>query len=683
MDILSQIALRRLRCWVNHPGKADSLQAKVLDLELGQLGFKLLPSDEFTAITKDTFDTAIDLLREMRGGNVDYIPLFTNFPDELPNDRDYLVRRILGFFGLDTFSASSKFGADPITQMQNEALWDAAVVVQCQRLEDSNVEWIMLTLVSESEAQERLIQWVSDLIYGLTPIKEALWEDIFAILDQIKVDLKFDTIQVKETLARLAANAWQTHGKIIVRTPTDLLRMLAFSLEQDVSLAKPIVLKGLKLSKPQRREIVSFLNDCPALGEDLLRYKKLWISISKWLHPGDFVKSFPLVAKTFDDLRNNRIKSFDSLMINSNTDDRLRMLLARPSMLLRKLTWLLKEYPPEVLGQAILQLEDHVETVPIPLLVTVYHAVKYEGDRLIINKKGKPRAIGKRNSLGDLSIVLGAIDRLILKKLSGTKSWESVWIDPAIDKLVLPLQARKQSDGLLNLARGSRIAIDAQIIRLFVYWHEQDNYTDLDLSIIKLNEEFQFVGHVGWNSYGGGQDLAHSGDIQSAPLGASEFIDIKCSALTDRYILPSILRYAGDEFSALKACYAGWMNRTNVGSEMKTFDAKTVREKVTVNQDGQSWVPFLIDVAANEMIYADLYSGGPQIVEGNQQFPLIAARLASYYEARPTFGSLARWYARANHANIVSRQDAQVTIGLSDECSINVLKLVGQGVTSF
>jgi hypothetical protein len=686
MDNFSEVALRRLRCWINYPGEKDILQARLLDLELGQIGFKLLPSEEFTAITKDDFDAAIDILATMRGGNVNYVPLFSNFPDELPNDRDYLIRRILEFIGSTTFFDRSKFGADPVTQMQNQDLWDAAVIRQCQCLEDSNIEWIMLTLVSPNEAQIQLSLWVSQLIYGLTPIKEALWEDIFTVLGEIEVDIKIEDIKIKETLARLAANHWQISRKIIVRTPTDLLRMLASIQGQDVSLSQPIVFKGLKLSKPQRREIIAFLNRCPALAEDLLRYKKLWISLSRWLHPGDFVKQFPLVASVFDDLRNDRIKSFESLILNSPADDRIEQLLTRHSILLRKLTWLLKEHHPEVIAQAILKLEENIENLPIPLLVTVYCAVKYEGDRLVINKSGKPRAIGRRNSLGDVSIVLEALDRLILKKLAGSKDWSTVWIDPAIDKLILPLQARKQSDGLLNLARGSRITIDTDVIRLFIYWQEHEDRefsTDLDLSAMKLNDEFQFISHIGWNNYGGGNDLSHSGDIQSAPLGSAEFIDVKLSALTNRYILPSILRYSGEEFSTLKSCSAGWMNRNDVGSEMKTFDAKTVCEKVTVNQNGNSWVPFIIDVIAKELIYVDLYSKGSRIVEGNRQFPLIAARLASYSEARPTFGALARWYARANHATISSRQDAQVTIGMSDECSINVLKLVGQGVTSF
>ncbi len=681
--MLNKIALRRLHSWINHPRQRDLFQMKVLGFELGQLGFKITNIDQFTSTTREEFAEALEILQEIRGGNVKYIPLFTRFPDDLPNDEEYLMRRILGFFGLNTFVDNSRFGANPVFQMQQDALWKAAVAAQAGRLADTHVEWISLRLVAQDEAEQKLIQWVSDLVYGATPIKEALWDDIFAVLDQLNVEIKTDNICIKETLARVSANQWQQWGKITIKTPTDLLRMFAFIQGQDVSLAQPIDLKGLRLSKSQRRTIIAFLSQCPALAEDLLRYQRLWISFSKWLHPGDFVKPFPSVAKAFDDLRNGRIKSFESLVINSPPQQQIEILLQRPSVLLRKVTWLLKDHTPEIVAESVLQLKDSVSILPLPLLANVYYGVKHKGNRLIINKQGKPYTVDQHKSQGDVSIVLEAIETLILTKLRGTKDWDKVWLDPAIDKLVLPLQTRKQSDGILNLARGSRLALKQKTVRLFVYWQENTQRTDLDLSAMRLDTRFNFAGHIGWNNYGSGEDIAHSGDIQSAPLGATEFIDLRLSALASSYILPVVLRYRGEGFPELKACYAGWMNRHQVGADTKTFDVKTVAEKVNVNQDGKIWIPFLLDVAAKEIIYVDIYLKGSRVVENNQHFPALSSALASYWQAKPTFGALVRWYVKANDARLVKRKDATTTIGISGDCHVNVLKLVGEGVTSF
>jgi hypothetical protein len=680
--MLNEIALRRLRLWVYKPGAQDLFQAKVVGFELGQLGFKLINSENFTSITRDEFAATIATLQDVRGGNVKYVPLFSRFPDDLPNDGEYLIRRVLGFFGLDTFAAS-RFGADPVTQMQRSDLWEAAVAAQSRRLSDSRTEWITLTLVSQPEAEQQLSTWAVNLIYGSTPVQEALWEDLLAVIDQLQLEPEIERVQIKETLARLAADQWLRWARIIVRTPTDLLRMFAALQGQDVSLATPIDLKGLKLTKPQRRAIVGFLSRCPALAEDLLRYRQLWISLSKWLHPGDFAKPFPAVARAFDDLRNQRVKSFESLVIQAPTQERIATLLERPSVFLRKISWLLNDTAPEVVTDAILSLKTNVANLPIPLLVTVYCALQYHGRRVVINKQGKSYTLAERQSAADLTSVLVALDTLILARLANSQNWQRVWIDPAMNKLVLPLQARKQADGLLNLARGSRIALNQEVIRLFVYWQDIRDRTDLDLSAMRLDANFNFVGHIGWNDYGSGADIAHSGDIQSAPLGAAEFIDLRLAALETGYILPAIIRFCGRSFVQLQACYAGWMSRTQSGADTTTFDAKTVTEKVNVNQDGRIWLPFLLDVAARELVYVDLYTRGARVVEANPHFPALAAGLAAYWQAKPTFGALANWYVRANGAMLVPRQDATTTIGTTDDCSINVFKLVGQGVTSF
>lgn len=682
--MLNTVALRRLRCWINDSsGAPDLLQAKVLALELGQLGFRLENMAIFTATTRADFTAAIATLTELRGGNVQYVPLFSNFPDDLPNDYEYLFRRVLGFWGLDSFADEGRFGANPISQMQQEDLWQKAIAAQSKKLSDTQTEWIDLTIVSPAEGKQRLQQWAIDLLYGTTPIKEALWEDIFTVLGELAPPIDLDKVLIKETLARLAAEQWQKWGKVIVKTPTDLLRMWAFMQGQDVSLAQPVDLKGLKFSKPQRRSIITFLNGCHQIREDLLRYRQLWISLSRWLHPGDFSRQFPRVAVAFDDLRNNRIKSFESRAINAPVEDRVETLLERPSVLLRKLTWLLKDGDPVQIAVGLLSLKDRVESLPLPLLMNAYCALNYHGERAVINKQGKPYTIDKRSPANDPKVVLAALDKLILVKLSNTKDWQTVWIDPDVYSLVLPLQSRKQSDGLLNLARGSRIPVTADVIRLFVYWQEMAEQTDLDLSVMKLNRDFQYVDHIAWNNYGDGNDVAHSGDIQSAPLGAAEFIDIRLAAMADSYVLPAVLRYAGEGFSGMKACYAGWMNRQNIGSDMETFDAKTVAEKVTVNQEGRTWIPFLLDVNAKAIICVDLYFRGRNTIEGNAHFPALAKAIADYWQSKPTFGALADWYVRANHAKLVDRADAEVSIGCDDNCTINVLKLVGQRVTSF
>lgn len=711
MSVLSKIAVKRLSIFPMDEGQRDEIQAGAFRLEIGELGYFVKNPEKFTTVSPEAFQNLVEALEEMRGGNVTYIPLFTGFPEQLPNDSSYFLRRVLGFIGLDTFDLS-KFGANPITQMQNEALWQWAASAQQKRLGDTHIESRPLTFVSEAEMNKALLEWCLLQFYSATSVKEALWEDLFAVLNQLQPQVDMDRVMVKETLARLALRQWDSFGTITLKTPTDLLRMFAVKMGQDISLAKPVSLTGLKLSKPNRRTIVGFLNSCSSLEEDLLRYKGLWLSLALFLHPGDLAKQYPRVARAFDDLRNDRLKSFEARVLALSGTERSDALLSRPSVFLRKLTLLLKEVEPEALAERICSINP--EEVPLPLLMTVFSALKYRGIRVVINKKGKsyvlketvpnqppseeplPQSlkkfiglVGEPKQAEEVQKsrrlpVLKTLDNLILCKLKGTKDWKTVWIDPVLFKVVLPFQARKQSDGLLPLARGSRLQIPpCEVIRLFVYWQENTARTDLDLSCMKLNRQFQYVDHVGWNSYGDGIDVAHSGDTQSAPLGAAEFIDIRLNYIRDSYLMPVIVHYTGNSFTEMKACYAGWMHRDEFGTDTKTFDAKTVALKVNVNQDGKTWCPFLLDVNKQEIIYVDLYSAGKRTIEANKHFPDLARAFSLYNKARPTFGQLAHWYARANGCKIVSREVAEVSIGIDDLCTINVFKLVGEGVTSF
>lgn len=145
--------------------------------------------------------------------------------------------------GFDSFDFSN-YGANFVTQTQDANLYSAAVKLQEQRLADSHVEWIDLEVVSLDELAKRLEVWFSSNIYAPTPVQETLWDDLVTVKNIIFPNIDVNKIVVKETLARLTAEIWEKEGKLIVKTPTDILRLFAFMKEQDVSLATPVKLKG-------------------------------------------------------------------------------------------------------------------------------------------------------------------------------------------------------------------------------------------------------------------------------------------------------------------------------------------------------------------------------------------------------------------------------------------------------
>ncbi len=56
------------------------------------------------------------------------------------------------------------------------------------------------------------------------------------------------------------------------------------------------------------------------------------------------------------------------------------------------------------------------------------------------------------------------------------------------------------------------------------------------------------------------------------------------------------------------------------------------------------------------------------------------AALVKYNQYRPNFGALVHWFKRANKAQLTLRENADITIGLDDDCTINVTQLVAEKI---
>jgi hypothetical protein len=593
--------------------------------------------------------------------------------------KKYLWQRIANFFGLSFAEPfdKSKFGACPVTQRQELSYWLDSVKTQEKKSKDSKIVWLTLTCLPLAQRNQKLVAWLESLLYAPTAINDLLWDDLFYVYSLLRPRIDFECVKVKETLARLACDIWQKETKIIVSTPTDFLRALAHQQKQDVTLAQPIKFKGLKLRKPQRKEIVRFLSTCSNLEEDLLRYKGLWISLSEWIHPGDYVKKYPRVAKAFDALRNGKIKTF--LGQANASENTLKFLSARPGVLFRQLSYLLTIYSDEEVAIEINKLK--TDSVPLPLLLTTHAILQYSGPRLVVVKSGKTHTISDKETKIIPEKTLQAIKKLILMNLRTKVSWKTVWVDPQINNLVLPLQTRKQSDGFLNLARGSRIPVNSPIIRLFLYWKQKERRTDLDLAILKLGEKGECQGRVSWSYYDNTDaDFRFSGDLTNASLGAAEFMDCRVNKITSPYIFAAIKKYSGEKFTELESCYAGWMEREKVDENFNQFDPKTVIQKVNIVREGNTWIPFVFDAERKEIIYTDLYTNGGQCIENDKHFGQMAVAIAHWSKNKPTYGQLLRFYLEANEIQEAEESVAEYKIGMNENVDLNVLNLYGDDV---
>jgi hypothetical protein len=123
------------------------------------------------------------------------------------------------------------------------------------------------------------------------------------------------------------------------------------------------------------------------------------------------------------------------------------------------------------------------------------------------------------------------------------------------------------------------------------------------------DESWNYMEHISYtNLKSENYQACHSGDITSAPKGASEFIDIDINSVLKyggRYVVMNVYSYTRQKFSELNECFTGWMMRERPESG-EIFEAKTVKDKLDLRTDAVCSIPLILDLKERKMIWADL-----------------------------------------------------------------------------
>ena len=112
----------------------------------------------------------------------------------------------------------------------------------------------------------------------------------------------------------------------------------------------------------------------------------------------------------------------------------------------------------------------------------------------------------------------------------------------------------RSRQGRRSVGRGSHVALEStETIRPFLWWMESEHpgRVDVDLATVGFNEQWRIIDHVDYTSLATVW-ATHSGDVQSAPSGAAEFIDIdgdKARSEDVQYLVMSVISFARQAFS--------------------------------------------------------------------------------------------------------------------------------------
>ncbi|GLY02787.1 TerD family protein [Actinoplanes sp. NBRC 101535] len=739
MDALERIGFDRLGLVVTPDGTATPAVSAPLLAEFAHVGVRFANPGAITDGLAGPHRDLIRHVRARRGQTTPFAPLFAGFPDKLPAFDDAIFRflvarvRVIGTpdekawqEALD-FSDIGWWPASSIPQDTERARADRRAQEMLPR--DSRIEWLTVRLVGATELETRLRAWMRGCFTSAASLREDVQNDLGVLAKRLGVDgVEFADVRFRENRTLLFELLWALDRPSLPATgatPDDLLRLFARLTGGDISLTEPV--RFPRLSRGDRRVVVNTLEASDRLG-DVFRKRGLWLAVDRGLHVGEF--RAPRVRETFARLRDSRHDhtSFPSRFERLLADDFIAAVdlaaAEAPGLLgrgLRRLAALTAAASPAEhaaaggkhataagergVGKRVTTAEKRAaliaaitgagERIPLRVLLAARAQLADNGHtypRVVFGKDGSSLPIAR--PAGHLAVpadfkaeLLAAVDAAADAQIAAKGDWsaETVFVEPGLDRLLLPDQLRSTAQGLVQVERGSRLPIgEAKVARLFVHWREDGVTTDLDLSCIALDADFRVVDQVSWTNLSNGP-MVHSGDLTSAPDGAEEFLDVDLAKAAEvgrqkrwRYLVPVIYRYAGATFDALAEASAGWMLRDEASREHRVFDPATVANAFALTGGKRYAVPMLLDLRADEILYVDVYVNGypRSSVEGTgHDIATLVSAVVGRRNTKVSIDDLAQRHVRARGATLVDDPaKATITFGTSDEATYHALR---------
>ena len=609
---------------INHSFK--SLGFKIKDEEL----IKLLPisRDDLTSFYHDNYN----LLSSFVGNSVKHKIFYANFPEisNIPEEEMY-TRAFLHY----------------LTASENDDGFMSQDISDFEREEVHSDNKVSLKLINEQEANKILIDLVKDMFESKQAISCAETNFILScfqnLFDKGSLYSLIDDIPFKENIAIYVNTIRKLYpdetklGEIFnekilsfIKTPTDLLRVYAIISNGDYTLNNNS--KFISLDRKCRRLFLVILNNMCAnkdyVYDDFSRHDFLWKKAFEKLHVGEYEKQYPHIYLVCKNIREDNYSTYYS-MLEKNKNDQvglISLLCKRPGEFARRIDMLLRNvsFETEYTLQEFEKIADQVSSNVLLQLYAFFQNRNLYSTRIFCIKKlyynNYIEVEDKRNDIPDYTIkrVCAIILNALKKIYSSYPRIENVYLDESMKNYVMPMNSRNKSTGNKTLTFGTRIKLDEEdgsFIRFFTHWKNMskgnDKRVDIDLSVELVNEDFTSTRSVSWHDLFGGKEFNtyHSGDIVSAPNGASEFIDLDYIQASKFYRYGVICNsvFTGQDFCDIPECFSGVMFMEKKGKRGVVFNPEFVKYKYDLTQYGSSEnIALAIDFKTRELIWMDI-----------------------------------------------------------------------------
>lgn len=583
---------------------------------------------------KDFYFDTIELLKEAKGSNVKHVVFYENFPNlENISQEEYVLRAILHYY----------------TSNENSYGYMARDIKRKDRplLKDKN-DLVSLKILKEDEAVKILVEYANKMFESKTAITLVAQKTLKLLVNDFSYFIAPNEIPFKENLAfyvccmkEFAKNLDVNEGTILshinlkfIKTSTDLLRVYVAFSNGDITLMNNT--KFLSLNRGGRKTFLRLLDNMAAdsnyIIDDMAMHDFLWKKALEKLHIGDYANIFPNAYKIATMLRNDDYKTYNASLVlaykEKNTEELVKLLSIKPGVFARSIDYILRnlENDTDFILKSFEKVANKVSSTVLLQLWEFYKNRNIYDTRIFIIK-GPLNSFIKEIEDNRKDINKETVDKLLtiienaLSSIYSSKELiEKVYLDESMKNFAIPTNCRNASGGYKTLTFGTRVKLESSkksIIRFFTHWKNTNDKNsfergriDIDLSLQLFDENFKNVAVLSWHNMIGGATFNsfHSGDITSAPNGASEFIDLdyKEARKVGKYAVVCNNVYTGQDFADIPECFSGVMFKHDKGKTGEIFQGNLVKHKFDLTQRGSSQnLAFVIDLDTLEMIWVD------------------------------------------------------------------------------
>ncbi|MEO2210354.1 cytoplasmic protein [Paenibacillus amylolyticus] len=638
-------------------------------------------------LSKEQFETVyIQLVADLRvmvGAHVKYTPMYAGFPMQVmqADEAELYLNAIIHY----------------LTNL-TVVYPDQQSVERMPLLEKTDLKVIGL---GNQQAFQKLIRQIIEAKGSISETDKADIDTVLEHADPEDVDALLPAeIPFKENVGFVVASLLK-HEKANIdrigpyfKTASDVLRLAVAWSDGDVSLAAASPFR--KFKRRERRLLLGLLEQCGSITEDMLRYKDRWIRLGEILHPSEYKLRYPRCDEAFDILRNNKPYSTFNGSVElafqyRNVWSLIDLLSQRPGEFARKLDHMLRITEDE--AYVLLAFGEVAAQVSTPVLLQVrqHFAQRNEPQdlRVFFPKGNVAKAFAVPNELPEIDEatcqdVVQLCEQALVERFAALPTLGKTYVDPQLHNYLVPFSQRSASKALHTIVRGSRVPMaEGDTIRFFNWWKEGDvdgkstGRVDIDLSAVMYDKEWNYVEHISYtNLRSSNYKAVHSGDIVTAPNGASEFIDLHIPSIVaygGRYVVATLLSFTSHPYCDLPECFVGWMMRKKPGSG-EIFEPSTVANKIDIAADTQIAIPVIMDLVERTVIWTDLaLTSHPDYynnVEGNQKGMVLMGKALTNLR-KPDLHDLFMLHAKA-------RGELVDTIDQAD-----IIYSVDQGITPY